>query len=227
MPEQRDIVPRGTPLAQRSFSLRELLVGVGVAFVGGLLLGHGLGSKTTDVSQPTHVENLGGANRVSAPTKTPPQAAKPQRPAPPPSNWTYTTVPDAMRDEPVKIACTTSLNEVNLSPPYESVTADLCIRQRSKDGLNIWVRLNGNGQFICTSYSACNVSVRFGNDPAERYSALEPSDNSSNQVFLLSAARVLAGVKRASETLVEAEFYEAGTQTMRFNTSGLVWPPKR
>ena len=143
-----------------------------------------------------------------------------------PSNWSYSIDKDEMTDKKTYEACTTSINQVNLSAPYQPVDARLCIRQSPKFGFDVFVALNGDGQFMCQSYESCRISVRFGDSPAKHWSAIGPSDNSTNVIFLQNQRRVFAGIKGAPTTLVEATFFDNGDQTMRFETAGLVWPPR-
>lgn len=143
------------------------------------------------------------------------------------SNWTYSVDKDEMTDRKTYSACTQSLNEVDLSAPYHPVTAHLCIRQGAKYGFDIFLTLDGDGQFMCQSFESCRINVRFGTSPQQRWSAIGPSDNSTNAIFLQNQKKAFEGIKRSGTTLVEATFFENGDQTMRFNTSGLVWPPKQ
>jgi hypothetical protein len=165
----------------------------------------------------------------SSPPVTPSETAKvgatPSTPATPVSPWTYHREVDPLNDRVTSMACVTSKNLVVLQPPYRPVYVDLCIRNRASDGLNAFVQLQGDGQFMCRSYESCTVKIRFDKQPAANFSAIGPADNSSNAVFINNASRLLSGVKTAETTLVSATFYQAGTQTIEFPTKGLVWPP--
>ena len=147
--------------------------------------------------------------------------------APVPTSWDYQAEKDPMTDGVTYTACTTSTNQVALNLPYGTVNAELCVRQSPKYGLDVIVRLDGDGQFMCQSYEDCRVNVRFGSAPQQHWMAIGPSDNSTTAIFLRKQSRVVAALKNAPTTLVEATFYDAGDQTMQFNTAGLVWPPKK
>jgi len=193
------------------------MVAVGSAL--GSLVACGVGTTTTNVAQPPPVASAANisspANSIGAVEST---AA--------PDNWTYSVEKDEMTDRKTYLACTTSTNEVDLSAPYQPVTAKLCIRQSPKYGFDVFVALNGDGQFMCQSFESCRINVRFGSRPQERWSAIGPADNSTNAIFLHSQKRAFAGIKDADTTLVEATFYDNGDQTMDFDTKGLIWPPK-
>lgn len=122
------------------------------------------------------------------------------------------------------IACTTSTNEVSLDFPYGSQHVRLCVRQHPRSGENVYVQLENEGQFLCTSYSGCNVRARFDDGAVSTFSAVGPSDNSTNVIFITNHSRFVQNLKRSSRVFVEAEFFQAGVQQMSFETAGLVWP---
>jgi hypothetical protein len=164
---------------------------------------------------------------AGAVTGAPAGAATTAPPAAAPTSWNYHSEKDPMTDGVTYTACTTSTNQVALNPPYGTVNADLCIRQSPKYGLDVIVQLDGDGQFMCPSYEDCRVNVRFGSTPQQHWTATGPADNSTTSIFLRNQGKAVAALKTAPTTLVEATFYDAGDQTMQFNTAGLVWPPKQ
>lgn len=141
----------------------------------------------------------------------------------PASPWSYSERGSAMDDAKTKFACTTSINKVSLDWPYDDVTADLCVRRSPKHGLDVIVSLNGKGQILCDSYDGCNVRVRFDSSPARAFTGNGPSDNSTNVLFLSSASKILAAIKKSKKTAVEIEFYQSGSQSLEFNTQQLEW----
>ena len=138
------------------------------------------------------------------------------------SPWTYTQTADAMHDKPTKMACSTSSNEVTLSPPYSNVDAVLCIRQSPQYGLDVYVKLNGDGQVLC-DIEGCSVPVRFDNGPVEHFGGASAADNSSNIIFLHGAPKLIAAMKRSKITLVQLRLYQDGDQQVTFPTTGLKW----
>lgn len=151
-------------------------------------------------------------------------AARETTPAPNPSLWTYESSVDPLTDKKSRLACVRSTNQIQLQPPYEDVTAELCVRDDPRLGNDVFVRLLGDGQMLYRSYETGRVSVRFGEKPAVRYSAIGAADGSSNIVFISPRARFETAMKSADTTLVEAEFYRAGNQVMRFPTRDFAWP---
>lgn len=148
----------------------------------------------------------------------------PPGPADPVTAWTYTSARDPMTDKPTREACVRSTNEANLAWPYHPVTALLCLRDSPQWGRDVYVRLDGDGQILCTSYSRCNIRVRFGDGPPAAFSGTDAADHSSNIVFITNRARFERGLARAGTTIVQLEFYQAGAQALTFPTAGFKWP---
>jgi hypothetical protein len=142
---------------------------------------------------------------------------------PPPSGpWSYTQTSDALHDKPTKTACTTSTNKVILSPPYSDVDAELCIRQSPQYGLDVFVKLDGDGQILC-DLEGCSIPVRFDSGPLGRFGGASAADNSSNIIFLHGASKLIAAMKRSKTTVVQIRLYQDGDQAMTFPTAGLKW----
>jgi len=154
-------------------------------------------------------------------------SGSPVQPATPPaprSNWRYDTRTDNMTDRQTRTACVASSNEVHLGSPYGSVRAELCLRDSPQYGRDAIVSLLGDGQILCRSYEPCTVKVRFDDAPAANYSAIGPSDGSSNIIFIRGRDRFERALRDANRTLIQAEFYQAGNQAMAFDTRGFAWP---
>ncbi len=145
--------------------------------------------------------------------------------APPPaaaSPWTYSEAADAMHEAKTKVGCTTSTNTATLDWPYKNVTADLCIRRGPRFGLDAYVQLNGEGQILC-SYDSCSVRIRFDKQQPRRFTAVEASDNSSNIIFIKGVPKLIGSLRKSTKTVIEVEFYQAGIQTLEFNTEQFEW----
>lgn len=140
------------------------------------------------------------------------------------SGWMYDARTDPMTDAVTQFACARSTNNVNLGWPYGSVAAEMCVRHSARQGTDVFVALLDDGQILCRSYDGCTINVRFGDGPMQRFSAVGPSDLSTRSVFIQNTSRMIAGLKGADETRVELEFYQAGNQTVLFETAQLEWP---
>lgn len=138
--------------------------------------------------------------------------------------WEYDTNLDPMTDKVTRTACIRSSNAVKLLPPYEPTRARLCLRDSAQHGRDAYVRLEKDGQVLCRSYEECAVKVRFDKGTAETFSAIGPSDHSTDMFFILSRDRLERELKSADVTAIQAEFYQAGLQAMLFDTKGFAWP---
>jgi hypothetical protein len=128
-----------------------------------------------------------------------------------------------MSDEKIQLACVQSSNSIYLSPPYGETGARLCLRNSPQFGRDAYVSLNEDGQILCRSYESCSIRIRFGKKPAETWSAIGPSDNSTDMVFIQNRAAFERNVRSAKTTNIQIEFYQNGMQTFTFNTAELNW----
>lgn len=135
--------------------------------------------------------------------------------------WRYNTSTDPMTDKPTLIACVTSNDQVSLGAPYKATDADLCVRNSPRHGVDVFYRLNGSGQILCRSYDGCTVKMRYDQAPAINVGATEPSDNSTETVFLSGPRKVATRLTSAGQTRIEVSFFQNGSQSLTFNTKGL------
>lgn len=214
--------PRLAPLVDapvsdkdKATNRRTVLIIAGVATVLGLAIFGSL-KTTPPASDPK-----------PAPADVPPgpiQPLVPREPAAPPTPqyaWTYTEDVDAMSDRKTRTACVDSTDTVNLDWPYKPTTAELCIRNSPKFGIDVFFQLNGDGQILCDSYNGCSAKIRYGDAPAGRNGALSAADHSSNIIFLTGARAVAARLATTKTTKVELSYYQAGVQAVTFPTEGL------
>lgn len=142
------------------------------------------------------------------------------------TGWAYNISEDEMTGKPIRSACVTSENEVDLPWPYGPTRGRLCLRNHPQFGRDAYVSLVGDGQILCPSYDGCELSVRFDNAEPQTFSGAAPDDHSSDMVFFsdYERPRLEKAVARAKVTRVQLEFYQAGSQAFRFDTSGFNWP---
>ncbi len=138
--------------------------------------------------------------------------------------WEYSATTDPLTDKVSRTACVTSTEQVMLPSPYQPVRAQLCLRDSPQFGHDAYVALLGDGQFMVRSYATSLAQVRFDKEPASSYSIIGASDGSSNIAFITNRSRLETHLKGADQTIIAAEFYQAGTQIMTFNTAGFSWP---
>lgn len=142
----------------------------------------------------------------------------------PQSQWQYQETEDRITSKTTKLAYLKSFNSLNLDFPYSgSNYGQLAVRQHPQYGLDVYLRVD-KGQITCSEYTSCKIIVRFDDKPAITFTGSEPSDNSSDLVFLRNAQRFIAGAKGAKKILVQLGFYQNGNQVLEFETvDPLVW----
>ena len=162
------------------------------------------------------------AKAQDAEDKAPPQAeAVPSKPVKAKSGWQYRTAKDEMRETTTRFATLKSSNQTNFGFPYPRSTASLIVRERSKDGLNIMLKVEG--QFTCSPFGSDTVSVKFDDGDIEEYECSTSSDGSSDTIFIRGAQRFLEKLRMAEQLIVEAEFFQAGRHQIKFSPKGLEW----
>jgi hypothetical protein len=72
------------------------------------------------------------------------------------------------------------------------------------------------GQFLC-GIESCSLNVRFDQGSIVRYSASEPSDNSSTVLFINNEPTFLDRMRHARTVTIEATFFQEGSQALTFN----------
>jgi hypothetical protein len=187
--------------------------------------------KTTTIAEPARVDISAQKSPVIIPSPIPAAPAKEIAPllkaAPPPpaptSNWQYSESTDEMRGTRTRFASAASENNLYFDFPYSGGSeGTIMIRSRPSDGLNIILQIS-KGQFICNSYSGDAISVKFDNKPIQEFPCSGANDGSANVIFIENSRKFLIELKKSSTMIIEASFYQAGKQQLKFQTSGLEW----
>lgn len=136
--------------------------------------------------------------------------------------WGYSESVDSMGRGTVKIATVESANLVEFRFPYGGAQrAELDLIVRPWLGKDVLLSLK-NAHFLC-QMDGCNVTVRFDNGKAERFSASGPSDHSTTAIFIRGYDRFVRQLARAKVLRIEAQFYQDGSRVFEFDVSGLKW----
>lgn len=138
-----------------------------------------------------------------------------------PSSWTYSDEGDKMTSKKNYYATVDANEALDLKPPYDGPnTASVTVRY--KGGNNVYLSVT-KGQFLANAVDGQPIKVRFDSAKAETYDCQAANDGSSNVIFISSASKFIAHLKKAKKLLIEAEMYDNGTQEMEFNIDGLKW----
>lgn len=138
----------------------------------------------------------------------------------PVGGWDYSTNADKMTGKPTKYSILKSTNSLDLKFPYSGQNHGY-LQVRKKDGKAEDVMFHfDKGQSLCRSYNdGCKVQVRFDQAQPVTFNGTNPSDGSSNVVFLSSPGTFIAAAKKAKAIKVSLELYQAGTQVLEFQSS--------
>lgn len=131
--------------------------------------------------------------------------------------WSYSSSQDSMSNGQVKMAVVHSDNAISLDSPYEGLqNGTLVIQNHPRQGRSVFVMIE-KGQIMCSSYD-CSIRVRFDDGKASTYQGTEPSDNSTETVFLPDA--LLRKIEQSKRVRIEMNVYHNGVQVLDFNIKG-------
>lgn len=158
---------------------------------------------------------------ANSPKPEAPKAPQPDVPIPSVSigdvnmYWRFSESTDRMTGKTTSSAELISENSLSLRFPYSGENyGHIEIRRSPRYGLDAMIGIR-KGQILCHSYD-CSVLVRFDEKPPVRFSGAEPSDGSTNLIFVQPAAKFLALAKTAKRIQVEIELYQEGRQVLDF-----------
>lgn len=142
-------------------------------------------------------------------------------PAPKPGDqWDYFSSLDDMSSGRVHTAIVSSVNTVNLDFPYQGAQhATLKLRTHPRWGKDVIFRIE-RGQLLCNSYDGCSVLVRFDDGQAVEYTANEPSDNSTEVLFIANYSQFVGNMLKAKVVRISPRIYQNGNPIFRFDVSG-------
>ena len=134
--------------------------------------------------------------------------------------WEIKTEKDEMTDKENVWATLTSSNYIKQDFPYQGETyARICVRYMSKYGNDVIISID-KGQI----YGGNKVVARFDDGQPIDYTFSEPSDGSSEDIFINNKSSFIAKCKTAKEIKIEIPIYEEGMNVFTFNVdSVLVW----
>ena len=137
------------------------------------------------------------------------------------AQWRYSQDADPMSNGSTYSAMVVSTNTVNFKFPYAGAQhGKLTLRTDPRYGKNVILNIE-KGQFLCRSYGdGCKVLVRFDDKEATNYSAMGPSDNSTQTIFIGDYSRFAGEMLKAKKVRISAEFFQEGSPVFEFDVSG-------
>jgi hypothetical protein len=142
----------------------------------------------------------------------------------PPSDWDYSESFDQVRNATIYHASLESENAADFDFPYQGGSKlTMTVRWHPKYGQDVIFKIS-KGQFVC-GVEDCSGTINFGSGP-QTISLSEPTDNSSDTLFISDASDVIDQLKKTKRVVVELPFYQEGNRQFTFEmTSFLAWPP--
>lgn len=133
--------------------------------------------------------------------------------------WNYDIGGDPLDGRVVRTAAVKSLNEIDLQFPYRGPQrATLTLRRHPRFGNEVIFEIE-RGQFLCHSYSPCDITIKFGDSKPIVFKAGGASDNSTNVIFIRGYDRFMKNLSGAAKLAVEVPIYQAGSNVFTFNSS--------
>jgi hypothetical protein len=147
----------------------------------------------------------------------------PEKPAT--KEWEYFNESDSMTGKTNQFATLTSDNSLDLSFPYKGKNHGILMIRQTK-GTDVIFSIE-QGQMLCSSYSGCSITVRFDDNPPQKFNANEPADHSKTYLFVNDTARFINAAKKAKSIKVQPLLFQQGAQVLEFSTPvPLMWPKK-
>ena len=133
------------------------------------------------------------------------------------ATWVMSENRDRMTDRVQQEACLTSADKVSLPDPYGPRALQLCF-WRTGTALPSHAQLHivGSGQYAAC-LEDCAIRLRIDGGKPQRWSAEEPSDSSTGVYILPRPGDLFRRFSSAKRVMIEASFFEAGTQTAEFH----------
>ena len=109
-------------------------------------------------------------------------------------------------------------NSIDLDPPYHSANAKITVRYMKKFGGYDAIISITDGQIYGNEYSNNNyILARFDNGQPIKYWFNEPSDGSSESIFIRRTSDFIAHCKKAKDIKIEIPIYEGGRPVFEFH----------
>lgn len=136
---------------------------------------------------------------------------KAEREKPIKSEWIERTATDEMTDATTVWMTLTSDNYFDLAFPYNGGSRlKISVRYRKQDGNQVMLSIN-RGQLLSSNYNGGNkVVVRFDDDAAMTFSTTEPSDYSSDVLFLSNPRKFINRAKTAKLIKIQVPVFDNG-----------------
>jgi hypothetical protein len=151
-------------------------------------------------------------------------ATSPPTTVPALSAWRYDDVADPVHGIRRKLACVAASGGAAGANTANPIPAQLCVRSSLQNGVDVYVRLLGEGSILCQP-PGCAIKAQFGEQSVRSVRAVGAADGSTNIVFVSRRAgrAFVSSLKVARSTIVKVALDKSGERELAFDTAGLVW----
>ena len=133
-------------------------------------------------------------------------------------SWDFNFDTDKMTSSKNVWASILSDNSIDLDPPYHSANAKITVRYMKKFGGYDAIISITDGQIYGNEYSNDNyILARFDNGQPIKYWFNEPSDGSSESIFIRRKSDFIAHCKKAKDIKIEIPIFEGGRPIFEFH----------
>ena len=133
--------------------------------------------------------------------------------------WIYSESEDSMSSKTTYSASVRSTNSFEFDFPYQGQQHSiLTLRRHPRWGTDVMLSIE-KGQILCSSYD-CPIRVRFDDGPAQTFSGNEPSDNSSEYVFIPGFAGFSKKLEKSKRVKIEVNIHQHGVLVSEFDVDG-------
>lgn len=138
------------------------------------------------------------------------------------ASWEIQSHRDKMDDKTTQSATVKSNNQLKFKFPYEHPDnrGEITIYNPSSGG-DFFLSVS-KGQFLCHR-SSCFVKVKFDNNKPEYWQASPAASGRSDLIYVRGDAKLVQRARTAKKLLVEASFYQYGTEILEFDLQPLKW----
>ena len=137
------------------------------------------------------------------------------------AKWEYSEEVDKMTSKKIKFASIIANNLLQFDFPYDGGSLASIFLRKKDNKTDIFLTVS-KGQFH-GGINGGYFRARFDDAPPKKYSFSEPSDGSSDMIFLSPENEIISKMKKSKKLIIEVEFYDNGSKQIEFDVDGLQW----
>lgn len=188
--------------------LKNIAIGIGVVFVFFVVMGMILDNSTDKPKASSYNENDSIVSEVVQPVKK--------------SVWQYDTTVNEITNKKNYVARCTSTNELEFEFPNHGGT-HFILHLRNNGGKKDAVLQGVRCHFMSSIMGQKKLLVRFDDRKPMHFTYGSSNDGRGDVIFINKYNYFIQQVKKSKKVMIEAPFYNAGRQVVKFDLEGLNW----